>query len=181
MYLQPLDDLEKWYSKKDPWNYETSPDDIKRRDILLSEIPQRLYKNVLDIGCGHGFVTRKLPGQNITGVDISKKAIQQAKKIKKDDNQRVGYITGSIYDLEKIFGDKKQFDLIIITGVLYPQYIGNSLTLIYMIINKLLASGGILVSVHIDEWYSAAFPYFLIKEQFYPYRHYNHRLEVYKK
>ena len=181
MSVQLLTDLEKWYSKKDPWNYESSTEDNKRRKVLLSEIPQRLYKNVLDIGCGHGFITRKLPGEHIIGVDISKGAIKQAKKIKKDDNQRINYLEGSIFDLLKIFNQDTKFDLIVITGVLYPQYIANSLNLTYLIIDKLLISSGILISVHIDEWYRASFPYFLIKEQFYSYLHYSHRLEIYQK
>lgn len=181
MSVQLLKDLEKWYLKKDPWNYESSAEDNKRREILLSEIPQKLYKNVLDIGCGHGFITRKLPGEHIIGVDISKGAIKQAKNIKKDNNQRINYLEGSIFGLLKIFDQNNKFDLIVVTGVLYPQYISNSLNLIYLIIDKLLAPSGILVSVHIDEWYEASFPYFLIKEQYYSYLHYSHRLNIYQK
>lgn len=181
MSIQPQEDLEKCYSTNDPWGYESSQDDFKRREILLSEIPQQKYKNVLDIGCGHGFVTRKLPGEHIIGVDISKKAIQLAKRIKKDNNKRVVYLAESMFNLLDLFDKGNKFDLIIITGVLYPSYIGNSQNLIYLIVDKLLAPGGILISAHIDEWYRSFFPYFLIKERFYTYRHYNHRLEVYRK
>lgn len=181
MGIQSLEDLEKWYKKNDPWDYESSPDDLKRRDILISEIPVKKYNNVLDIGCGHGFITRKLPGNHILGVDISKGAVRQAKRIKKDDNKRITYQQGSIFDLLNIIGSKPKFDLIVITGVLYPQYLGNSLNLVYFIIDELLTPGSILISVHIDEWYRASFPYFLIKEHFYSYRQFNHRLEIYKK
>jgi len=174
--IQTADDLEKWYKKKDPWGYEDSPEDIKRKSILLSEIPKRKYKNVLDIGCGQGFITRDLPGKKITGVDISKKAIKQAQAYA---NKRVKFKQASIFKLTKIF--KEKFDLILITGVLYPQYIGNSHNLVYSIIDKLLADSGILITVHIDSWYKAKFPYLQLVEYFYNYREFTHRLEVYIK
>lgn len=174
---QPLADLEKWFLKKDPWEYENNLEDIKRKDILLSEIPERNYKKVLDIGCGHGFVTRSLPGEEIVGVDISKNAIKQAQR--NNRSKKIKYVQASIYNLS-ILGSQK-FDLIILTGVLYPQYIGDSESLIYTIIDRYLADSGILIMVHIDEWYKARFPYLLLKEYLYSYKEYTHRLEVYTK
>jgi trans-aconitate methyltransferase len=174
--LQPIDDLEEWHKKDDPWGYENNPEDIKRRDILLSEIPERSYKNVLDIGCGQGFVTKRLPGDRIIGVDVSQEAIKKAQVF---ENERIKFIQGSLFQLNKIFTGK--FDLIIITGVLYPQYVGNSLTLVYRIFDKLLEASGILVSVHINDWYKARFPYLLLDVFSYDYREYIHRLEVYVK
>lgn len=157
-------------------SYETYPDDLKRKDILLSEIPQKNYKSVLNIGCGQGFIIRNLPGEKIIGVDISFEAIKKAKKF---ENERIKFIQSSIFELHKKF-DKK-FDLIVITGVLYSQYIGNSLNLVYLIIDKLLTESGILVSVHINSQYRAKFPYLLLKDYYYPYRSYTHKLEVYVK
>jgi 2-polyprenyl-3-methyl-5-hydroxy-6-metoxy-1,4-benzoquinol methylase len=174
--LQPLDDLEKWHKSDDPWGYETNPEDIKRKDILLSELPQKKYKNVLDIGCGHGFVTRDLPGDKVLGVDISREAIKKAKAYETD---RITFLQSSLFDLSRKLNE--QFDLVIITGVLYPQYIGNARNLVYLIIDKLLADNGILVCVHIDEWYKSRFPYLLLNDYYYDYREYTHRLEVYVK
>ena len=73
----------------------------------------------------------------------------------------------------------KKFDLIVITGVLYSQYIGKSSSLIYKIIDSLLVPKGILVSVHINDWYNCQFPYLKLKQRFYNYRNYNHKLEIY--
>jgi predicted TPR repeat methyltransferase len=174
--LQPIEDLEEWQKKDDPWGYEDNPEDTKRRDILLSEIPDKIYKNVLDIGSGQGFITKHLPGERIIGVDISHEAIKKAKVFESD---RIKFIQCSLFELNKIFDEK--FDLMIIAGVLYPQYIGNSLNLIYLIVNKLLQESGILMSVHINSWYKGRFPYLLLKEYFYDYREYLHRLEVYIK
>jgi 2-polyprenyl-3-methyl-5-hydroxy-6-metoxy-1,4-benzoquinol methylase len=174
--LQPLDELEKWHSSDDPWGYETHPEDIKRKDILLSELPQKKYNNVLDIGCGHGFVTRDLPGKRVVGVDISHEAIKQAKTYETD---RITFLQSSLFDLNRNL--REQFDLIVITGVLYPQYVANAHNLVYHIIDKLLMDSGILVSVHIDAWYKARFPYLQLNDYYYDYREYTHRLEVYVK
>jgi len=79
--IQSLDEIEKWYKTKDPWQYETTKDDLLRKDILLSELPSQIYNHVLDIGCGHGYITRDLPGKKIIGVDISKEAIKQLQEM----------------------------------------------------------------------------------------------------
>jgi len=175
--LQTLDNLNEWNSNFDPWGYETNAEDKKRKDILLSEIPIIDYQNVLDIGCGHGFISRDLPGKKITGVDISPQAISYAQKNNIKPN--IEYIESSIYTLDIL--KPRSFDLIIITGVLYTQYIGNSEFLIYEIINKLLDPKGILISVHIEDWYKAKFPFLLINEYYYNYREYTHKIEIYCK
>ncbi|MBU0647695.1 class I SAM-dependent methyltransferase [Patescibacteria group bacterium] len=171
--IQSKAELEDFFKQHDPWGYEENKDDARRKDVLLSEIPDREYNKVLDIGCGHGFITRDLPGKNIVGVDISDNAVKQAGKYA---NDRIGFMQADVFELNDKLPDK--FDLIVITGVLYPQYIGNSVNLVYLIIDKLLKPDGILVSVHIDEWYQARFPYLLLKQYFYDYREYSHRLEV---
>lgn len=177
--IQSTDEIEQWFQKDDPWEYEGNPEDEKRKDVLFSEIPQKKYVNVLDIGCGHGYVTRELPGDNIIGVDISQNAIDQAKKHNQGEKKKIEFRQGSIYHIDQMFNIK--FDLIIITGVLYPQYIGNSHSLVYLIIDKILKKRGVLVSVHINEWYKSLFPFFLNKIYLYDYKNYSHRLEVYTK
>lgn len=174
--IQSANELDAWHHSDDPWNYESTPDDRLRKSILLSELPQRNYRNVLDIGCGQGFLTRDLPGVSVTGIDISNEAIHKAKGLQSD---RLSFQQASLFDFPgKLDGP---FDLVVITGVLYPQYVGRALNLVYHIVDNLLIEGGILVSVHIDSWYRARFPYLMLKEHFYPYREYTHRLEVYVK
>ena len=41
--IQPLQDLENWFRKPDPWGYEQHPDDAKRRAILKSLLEGRDY------------------------------------------------------------------------------------------------------------------------------------------
>ena len=174
--IQRLDEIEKWHQTEDPWRYENCKDDLLRKDILLSELPPQKYSRVLDIGCGQGFVTRDLPGDRIIGVDISLEAIKHAKQY---ENDKISFLTASIFELNQLLSEI--FDLIIITGVLYQHYLGNSLRLIYLVIDQLLSRNGILASVHINTWYQARFPYPLISEYYYDYRSYIHRLEIYEK
>lgn len=175
--IQTETELDKWYSKSDPWNYEDNPEDLKRKDILLSQIPKKPYLNVLDIGCGQGFLTKDLPGENVLGVDISGSAIEVAKK---NESERIKFIKSSLFEMNRyLMGNA--YDLIIITGVLYEQYIGNSSNLVYMIIDNFLEHDGILISVHIDDWYRCRFPYLKLKDYYYEYREYVHMLEVYIK
>lgn len=174
--IQPIDNLESWHSSKDPWQYHGNKDDILRREILFSELPNKNYQNVLDIGCGQGFITKKIKAENVIGVDISESAIKFANE---DCPENVTFKQGSIFEIDQLFDIK--FDLIIITGVLYKQYIGESSNLIYILIDKILKENGNLVSVHINEWSICKFPYLKIKEVIYPYREYNHKLEIFTK
>ncbi len=174
--IQPLSELETFYNEADPWGYEKNPEDQKRKDILLSEIPGGRYRRVLDVGCGNGFVTRELPGDEIVGVDISSAAVRHAKR---HESPSLRFVCSSVFDLPTSVSGL--FDLIVITGVLYPQYIGQSYTLIYHIIENLLRENGVLACVHIDDWYQGRFPLLRLKEVRYAYREYIHRLEVYVK
>ncbi len=72
-------------------------------------------------------------------------------------------------------------NLIVITGVLYPQYIASSIRLIYLLIDRQLAPGGILLSSHIFDWYKSRFPYLTLSREYFPYREYSQVLEVYSK
>ncbi|MBX9256741.1 class I SAM-dependent methyltransferase [Desmonostoc muscorum CCALA 125] len=174
--LQSPKDLEAFYQQNDPWQYEITPDDKKRKETILSEIPNKNYRHVLDIGCGHGFITRDLPGENVLGVDISSNAIRQAKA---HETSRVNFLQSSIFEIPE--QTQQKFELVIITGVLYSQYIGNSYNLIYLLINQLIVDDGILICCHIDEWYKARFPYLMLDYYLFGYREYTQRLEIYIK
>lgn len=179
--IQTATELNEWHSKDDPWDYRSNLSDQKRKDLLAFELPKLSYHQVLDIGCGQGFVTRELPGKHITGVDISDQAIKRAKRITQQKKlKHISFKTGNLFEINSLVG-KKKFDLVVITGVLYPQYIGDSSTLVYHLIDQVLAPGGILASVHIEDWYSCRFPYLKIREHFYKYREFFHRLEIYCK
>jgi len=178
--LQTQKELDEFYISEDPWEYDKTPDDLKRRDELIYILPKQKYKRTLDLGCGNGFLTIHLPGESIIGCDISENAILYAKeRANKKNRENIKFLQMNIFDCcpEKI----GVFDLIVITGILYPQYIGSGNSIIRLIVDKLLHSNGILVCCHIDEWYNIRFPYVPLDTVIYPYRNFMHRLEVYKK
>jgi predicted TPR repeat methyltransferase len=55
----------------------------RKYEMLLSMLPERCYRQALDIGCGLGTFTRKLAPfvDQILGTDISAEALQQARKL----------------------------------------------------------------------------------------------------
>ncbi|MCK4579688.1 MAG: class I SAM-dependent methyltransferase, partial [Candidatus Marinimicrobia bacterium] len=163
--IQPIAEIEKWFEQSDPWDYEKHPDDTKRRAILKSVIPRREYHRVLDIGCGDGYITGQLPGNEIIGVDIAHNAIKQARE-KCRELKHITFETYSLFDLPQP-GYENNFDLIIITGVLYPQYLAQGGQLAAIILDSMLKPGGCLVSCHIDEWYDLRFPYTTVHREYY--------------
>lgn len=170
-------EIEKDYENGDPWGYFNNEHDALRKQILLSELSSFTPSRVLDIGCGNGFITESIQAREIIGVDISSSAIEEAQR--RSSSGRIEYRCLSLYELPA--AGLKDFDCVMVTGVLYEQYIGKSFPLIYRIIDSLLRPEGILVSVHIDSWYMARFPYSVIRTARYKYRKYDHRLEIYRK
>lgn len=177
--IQPVQDIEEWFKKPDPWGYEQHPDDAKRRAILKSLLEGRDYGRVLDIGCGDGFITRVLPGKEIIGVDISKNAVSQA-RANSAGLSHIRYEACSLFDLP-LPGFEDSFDLIVVTGVLYPQYIGEGDLMAFTLLDLMLKSGGVMVSCHIDAWYNFRFPYITFHREYYRYREYTHLLEAFFK
>lgn len=54
-------------------------------------VPAQEYKSVLDLGCGPGLYTERLynKGYSVTGVDLSKRSIEYAKKQAKGKYQNI--------------------------------------------------------------------------------------------
>lgn len=73
--------------------------------------PLENINSIIDIGCGEGFIANCLSRPDITGVDISEKAL----KIARRKNPGCNFCAGSIYDLSF---KKNSFDLVIATEVL---------------------------------------------------------------
>lgn len=177
--IQSKQELDHYYTSEDPWGYFAHPDDAQRKNHLLSLLPERAYQSTLDIGCGNGFVTLNLPGEQVKACDISARAIEQAKRHADKAGKAIDYFIANFFDLKP--QQHGTFDLIVITGVLYPQYIGKANSLVHLIVDELLNENGVLVSCHIDDWNPPNFPYLLLDRSCYPYRDYFHRLDVYQK
>lgn len=180
--VQSANELDAFYSTADPWGYHDNVDDERRRMELLAALPQRSFKRTLDIGCGNGYVTLTLPGDEVVGVDLSSEAVRWAREAARPaprSASRFRFEKASLFDPH--LASHGQFDLVVVTGVLYPQYIGKARSLARLQIDRVLAPGGIVATCHIREWEPLRLGYTLLDATLYPYRAYTHQLEVYLK
>lgn len=174
--VQDKQELDDFYSTADPWGYYNNPHDATRKERILAALPQLEYESALDIGSGNGFITNSLPARQVIGLEFSEKAVVWANE---HAAPHVKYINGSVFDLPDL--DFPPMDLVVITGVLYPQYIGKSVRLVYTLIDQILKPGGVLLCSHIYEWYQSRFPYLTVSREYFAYREYSQVLEVYVK
>jgi len=103
----------------------------------------------LDLGCGEGFYSIYLAskGFDVTGIDISEKAIQHAKKNATEAGVKIRFMTMNITDLHKL-NDK--FDFILEWALMHhimppnrEKYVEN--------VNRILNKGGKYLSVCFNE------------------------------
>jgi 2-polyprenyl-3-methyl-5-hydroxy-6-metoxy-1,4-benzoquinol methylase len=179
--VQEEKELSAFYSEPDPWGYYSSKDDARRRVELLSLLPKQDYDRVLDVGCGNGFITFHLPGRYVLGIDVADAAIDWAKQAAMQQSQpdRFGFEHASLFD--RHLGKFGRFNLVVLTGVLYDQYIGRARSVALYNLDGLIVDGGIVVSCHIRQWAPVRLPYTLLDMAIYPYRDFTHQLEVFRK
>ena len=111
------DTKELYNNQADEWN--------RKEPILLSDYSARPFvlniceplagKNILDIGCGEGYVGREMlkrGAQHVHGIDLSEKMIELAVKEKeKQQIQNATYVAQNISDLS--VDNHEQYDLVI--------------------------------------------------------------------
>jgi SAM-dependent methyltransferase len=80
-------------------------------------LPQRRYRQALDIGCGLGAFTRKLAPfvDRVVGLDISAEALDQARKLSAD-MPNVAY---AHHDIRDSIDNNPSYDLIVLADTLY--------------------------------------------------------------
>lgn len=110
-----------WGSNADIWDSQIlNKGDIYRKYItdpyLLNLLGQVDGLNIIDIGCGNGYLCRKLYNRNaqITGVEISKDMLRVAEKHSSD--MKIKYILSSATNLQVI--KDNLFDIVIFNHVL---------------------------------------------------------------
>jgi predicted TPR repeat methyltransferase len=105
---------------EDPWAAGVARYRYQRRkyDILLSLVPRRRYRRVLDLGCGIGEMTRRLAPHvdEILGLDISDLAVEQARR-RSANLPNVLYKRGDVLALDQTIDG--QFDLVVLADTLY--------------------------------------------------------------
>ncbi len=110
------------------------------RDLLKGL--DRTEKEILEMGCGNGFILSKINFGNKTGVDFSKTAIDSCKK-KFKDSKGFKFVYGNIEKIDL----KKKFDVVLCSEVL--EHVNNP----EKVINNLIkhSSKKILISVPNDK------------------------------
>lgn len=101
---QSKEELEKWYKNPDPWAYQTTQDDLDRKEKIINMLPIR-YQRAIDIGCGEGFITCDLPATDIHGIEISDLAASRLP-----------------WNVKRVPAPEGMYDLVVTAGTLYAQY-----------------------------------------------------------
>lgn len=161
--MQDKRTLNNIYKKIDPWGFQTNPEDIKRKSIILEECEKfcfiffgkNHFNNALELGAGEGWITKDLPALNVYGLELSDVAMSRwDKKI-------------------KIFDSSLKYDLIIAPGVLYRQYdYRNFLNIIRE------HSSGLVMTISIKDWEINDLKNNIYNLEF-PYRQYTEKLSIF--
>jgi predicted TPR repeat methyltransferase len=136
--------------RNDPFGAELPQYRYQRRkyDSLLSMLPQRPYRNALDIGCGLGALTRKLAPftGHIVGTDVSMEAIRQARTLS-FAYPNISYAQADLLDASE---SEASFDLIVLADTLYYIHplTDERLKSIVATLAAKLAPGGLLLLVN---------------------------------
>jgi hypothetical protein len=102
--MQTKEELDRWYSIPDRWQYFKSEDDALRKRNILGMLPTT-YNNALDVGCGECFIAMDLPSQVIHGIEFSDIASSRFPS-----------------NVTRVHEPILPYDLVISTGTMYPQY-----------------------------------------------------------
>lgn len=106
-----------WYDAKDHPVALLRAENQVRNPWIAEEISSKLQKHakVLDVGCGAGLLTNFLStkGHQVSGIDISQKSLDIAKK--KDKTRSVEYVCASAYALPF---ENESFDVVTAMDVL---------------------------------------------------------------
>lgn len=118
--------------------------DRKRIDFITDFLQHSLPSNanILDVGCGNGVISRHLGrfGFNVTGIDVSEKAIEKAQALNKYSN--VKFMTKSA---EELIAEGAKYDAIICSEVL--EHLSNPDALLDVLNKSLLRNGKLIITV----------------------------------
>jgi SAM-dependent methyltransferase len=137
---------EKLYSNRD----ET--DAASLADLIEEVIPASDYRNILDLGCGRGrhSITLAQRGYQVTGIDLSKKAIKKAKRIAGQKNlKNVDFLVRDMRDPLP-----KQFDAIVNLFTTFGYFLEDEENRrVLRNTNKMLKQGGVLFLDYLNPHY----------------------------
>lgn len=110
---------------------------------LMTHITTPTNLTLLDIGCGPGINCEYLnnKGFKVTGVDISNKAIQLAKKRAQEKNFNIEYVCDDIFE----FKNSQKYDVIVILYKTYATFSKDGRKKLLTKVNNLLSDKGFLL------------------------------------
>jgi hypothetical protein len=154
------ENLEDFYADPDPWRFQETPDDAERKAKILAALtPYGMFDMALDLGAGEGWLTRDLPAYVRDGYELSDTAAARFPHF-----------------VNRVLHPSNKYDLVVATGVLYPQYDWQELI---GLINT--CSERIILTCNIMEWEVGTH---LIhgKQVFdmeFPYRNYTQKMRIF--
>ncbi len=103
---QPKAEIEKSYETPDPWQYQKTPDDIRRKALLIAVAAAHgPYERCLDIGAGEGWITADYPARFRWGFELSDNAAARFPAAVQRANPPEG-----------------RYDLVAANGIMYGHY-----------------------------------------------------------
>ena len=137
---------EKLYSNRD------EKDAASLAELIEEVIPVSDYRNILDLGCGRGrhSITLAQRGYQVTGIDLSKKAIQKAKRIARQKN--LDNVEFFVRDMRAPL--PKQFDAIVNLFTTFGYFLEDEENRRVLVnTQKMLKKGGILFLDYLNPHY----------------------------
>lgn len=148
------------------------------KDVALNYFPQN--SEILNIGCGAGREAFNLydMGFNITAIDISEKAISEAKNLSYETKRDVVFLVTNGVDLPF---DNNSFDVIIIWNQTFGLMYGENRQIAFLKeCKRVLKDNGILsFSGHEREYEEMNYPKCLVGKKFFPYKNENIYWEIF--
>lgn len=134
----------------DPWALLDSRNRYQRRKCrnILAFLPKdRRFKNVLDVGCGLGGLSRLLAerADHVLGVDLAQSAVERARQLHADRGN-IRFVQADAFNLPAEMNGK--FDLVVLADILYYRAAGEPFDDMAARIADLLLPGGVCVVVN---------------------------------
>lgn len=104
----------------DPWASATPRYRYQQRkyEQIMALLPDRRFRNTLDLGCGLGLLSQHLAGRSdkVLGIDVASAALDHARQ-RAGGLDNLSFIQGDVLDLPAELDG--QFDLLVIADTLY--------------------------------------------------------------